>query len=89
MLKGTSQLANRESISMIMVDFDYDGEIFKLDKVYYASEIEKNSWKVFLPIEQIKNKIMIIYLDIYGNEYREIKTLRDFAGLKKDKRGGK
>jgi len=89
MLKGASQLENRESLSMIMVDFDYDGEIFNLDKSYYASEIEKNGWKVLLPVENIKKQIMIIYLDIYGNEYREIKTLQDFGDPKDVKRGGK
>lgn len=83
MLKGASQLENRESLSMIMVDFDYDGEIFNLDKSYYASEIAKNDWKVLLPLENIKKQIMIIYLDIYGNEYREIKSLKDFKA--KDK----
>ena len=84
MLKGASQLANRESLSMIMVDFSYDGEIFNLDKVYYASEIEKNGWKVFLPEEEFKGQIMIIYLDIYGNEYREIKTSNDFRRIRND-----
>ncbi|HUU88782.1 MAG TPA: site-specific DNA-methyltransferase [Candidatus Glassbacteria bacterium] len=82
MLKGASQLGNRESLSMIMVDFNYDGDIFNLDKVYYASEIEKKSWKVFLPVEEIKKQIMIIYLDIYGNEYREIKGIEDFSDSK-------
>lgn len=89
MLKGASQLGNRESISMIMVDFDYDGEVFNLDKVFYASEIEKNDWKVFLPLGNIKKQIMIIYLDIYGNEYREIKTVQDFRDAKRLNRGGK
>lgn len=89
MLKGASQLGNRESLSMVMVDFDYNGEVFNLDKVYYASEIEKNGWKVLLPKENFKNRVMIIYLDIYGNEYREVKTLQDFADSKKAKRGGK
>ncbi len=78
MLKGVSQLGNRKSLSMVMVDFDYDGEIFNLDKVYYASDIEKNGWEVHLPVESIKNQMMIIYLDIYGNEYREIKNINDF-----------
>jgi len=82
MLKGASQLENRESLSMIMVDFNYDGDIFNLDKVYYASEIEKNGWKVFLPVEGIKGQMMIIYLDIYGNEYREIKRIEDFSNSK-------
>jgi len=78
MLKGASQLDNRESLSMIMLDFDYDGEVFNVDKVFYANEIERNDWKVYLPIEEFKKQIMIIYLDIYGNEYREVKTIQDF-----------
>ena len=82
MIKGASQLGNRESLSMAMVDFDYDGEVFNLDKVFYASEIEKNGWEVHLPIDFIKNQIMIMYLDIYGNEYREIKSMDCFKFTK-------
>lgn len=89
MLKGASQLYNLKSLSMIMVDYDFDGEVFNLGSVFYASEIEKNGWKVLLPVENIKKQIMIIYLDIYGNEYREIKTLQDFGGPKQVKQGGK
>ena len=88
MLKGASQLENRESLSMIMVDFNYEGDIFNLDEVYYASEVEKNGWKVFLPVEEIKGQMMIIYLDIYGNEYREIKTIEDFSDSKQVQAGG-
>ena len=87
MLKGASQLDNWESLSMIMVNFDYDGKVFNLNKVFYASEIEKNGWKAFLPIEEVKNQIMIIYLDVYGNEYREVKTLQDFTGYKQGQGG--
>jgi len=82
MIKGASQLGNRESLSMVLVDFDYDGKVFNLDKAYYASEIEKNGWEVHLPIESIKNQIMVMYLDIYGNEYREIKTMDCFKSIK-------
>jgi len=91
MLKGASHLGNRESLSMVMVDYDYDGEIFNLDKVYYASEIEKNGWEVHLPVESVKGRMMIIYLDIYGNEYREIKSIEDFESSlkKKHSKGGK
>ncbi len=80
MLKGASQLANRESLSFIMLDFNYDDEekVFDLDKTVYASEIENNNWEIHLPLKSINDKMMIIYLDIYGNEYREIKTKVDF-----------
>ena len=87
MLKGASQLDNLKSLSMIMVDYDFDGEVFNLDSVFYASEIEKNGWKVLFPVENIKKQIMIIYLDIFGNEYREIKTPLDFRGEKEVKQG--
>jgi len=84
MLKGARQLGNRESLSMVMVDFDYKNKgTFNLDKVFYALDIEKNKWEVHLPVESFKDKIMVIYLDIYGNEYREIKTLNDFKRRKK------
>lgn len=89
MLKGASLRENRESLSMIMVDFSYDGDIFNLDKVYYASDIEKNGWKVNLPFDAFEEQIMIIYLDIYGNEYREVKTLKVFSGSKRKQKGGK
>jgi site-specific DNA-methyltransferase (adenine-specific)/adenine-specific DNA-methyltransferase len=89
MLKGASQLENRESLSMVMVDFSYDGDIFNPDKVYYASDIEKNGWKVTLPVDAFEEQTMIIYLDIYGNEYREVKTLKDFTGSKRRQKGGK
>jgi len=80
MLKGASQLANRESLSFVMVDFNYGDkeQVFDLDKTIYASEIEKNNWEIHLPLKSIKDKMMVIYLDIYGNEYREIKTKADF-----------
>jgi site-specific DNA-methyltransferase (adenine-specific)/adenine-specific DNA-methyltransferase len=89
MLKGANQRENRGSLSMVMVDFSYDGDVFNLDKVYYASDIERNGWEVNLPVDAFEEQIMIIYLDIYGNEYREVKTLKDFTGSKRRQKGGK
>lgn len=78
MIKGASQRANRETLSMVMVDYDYDGEVFALDRVFYAGEIEKNGWQVQMPIHALGKQAMIIYIDIFGNEYKEIKTPADF-----------
>ena len=44
------------------------------DTIFYASDIEKNGWEVRLPLESLGQQVMIIYIDIYGNEYWEIKT---------------
>ena len=79
MVKGATQKGNLETLSMVMVDYNYDGEVFALDGVFYAADIEKNGWEVRLPLESLGKQVMIIYMDIYGNEYREVKTPADFT----------
>lgn len=65
---------------MVMVDYGYDRKVFAQHTVFYASDIEKSGWEVRLPLVSLGQQVMIIYIDIYGNEYREIKTLADFGG---------
>lgn len=78
MIKGAAQKGNRETLSMVMMDYDYDGDVFVMDGVSYAGDIEKNNWELRLPAKTIGKQMMIIYIDIYGNEYREVKSLADF-----------
>lgn len=78
MVKGATQKGNLETLSMVMVDYDYDGKVFALDAVFYAADIAKEDWQVRLPLESLGKQVMIIYMDIYGNEYREVKTPADF-----------
>ena len=78
MAKSATQKGNRETLSMVMVDYDYDGDVFNLDTVFYAGDIEKNNWEVRMPLESLGQRAMIAYIDIYGNEYREIKAPADF-----------
>ena len=78
MVKGATKKGNLETLSMVMVDYDYDGEVFTLDAVFYAGDIEKNGWEVRIPLESLGKQVMVIYIDIYGNEYKEVKTPADF-----------
>jgi DNA modification methylase len=78
MVKGATQKGNLETLSMVMVDYDYDGEVFAQDTAFYASDIEKNDWEARMPLESLGEQMMIIYIDIYGNEYKEIKSPADF-----------
>jgi site-specific DNA-methyltransferase (adenine-specific)/adenine-specific DNA-methyltransferase len=80
MARGATQKGNLETLSMVMVDYDYDGEVFALDAVFYAADIKENGWEVRMPPEALGKQAMIIYMDIYGNEYREVKTPADFGG---------
>ncbi|PRR75084.1 DNA methyltransferase [Neomoorella humiferrea] len=76
--KGAKQKENRETLSMVMVDYNYNGQTFTLDAYFIAEEIKKAGWEVLLPLSALGKHVMIIFLDIYGNEYREVKTPGDF-----------
>lgn len=77
------EFAKFETLSMIMLDYDFDGEVFDLDEVFYAEELSKNGYEVRFSESKVKGKLMIIYIDIFGNEKHEVKTLSDFNGKKK------
>ena len=70
--------ANLETLSMMMLDYDFDGEVFDLDEVFYAEDLKKNDYEVRFAQDKVKSQIMVIYIDIFGNEKREVKSLKDF-----------
>lgn len=72
------EFENRETLSMVMVDYNYDGEVFDFDDVFYAEDLKKNDWKVHFDADKIAGQMMIIYIDIFGNEKREVKRLEEF-----------
>lgn len=72
------EFKNLETLSMVMLDYDFDGEVFDLDDVFYAEDLNKNNYEVRFVKDKAKEQIMIIYIDIFGNEKREIKTNKDF-----------
>jgi len=72
------EFANLETLSMVMLDYDFDGEVFDLDEVFYAEKLKKNGYEVRFGKDKVKGQIMIIYIDIFGNEKREVKSIKDF-----------
>jgi hypothetical protein len=76
---------NRETLSMVMLDFNYDGEIFDLDAVFYAEAMEKNDWTATFPVEDMGANVMVVFLDIYGNEAREVIPASRFKAAGKRK----
>ncbi len=77
------EFAKLETLSMVMLDYDFDGEVFDLDEVFYAEDLKKNGYEVRFAEDKLKEQMMVIYIDIFGNEKREIKTLSDFNGKRK------
>ena len=72
------EFKNLETLSMVMIDYDYNGEIFDLDDVFYAEDLKKRDYEIRFNPVKIGKQMMVIYMDIFGNEKKEIKTLKDF-----------
>lgn len=73
-VRDSTKKANRETLSMVMLDYDFDTEsdVFDLDAVFYAEAIQKADWEVRFPLESIGKQLMAVFVDIYGNEAREV-----------------
>jgi site-specific DNA-methyltransferase (adenine-specific)/adenine-specific DNA-methyltransferase len=61
-----------ETFSMLMLDFDYNGEVFDLDAVFYAHRMEGEDWRAFFDFQNVGERVMAVFIDIYGNESREV-----------------
>ena len=81
---------NLETLSMVMLDYDFDenSQVFDLDAVFYADAIEKANWTLNFPVDAIGEKIMAVFIDIYGNEARVVIEPAQFGvpSTKKKKR---
>ena len=76
---------NLETLSMLMLDYDYDPKkcVFEFDQVFYADAMAKNGWKATFPAHQLGKQVMAIFVDIYGNEARELIAAGKFRPAKK------
>lgn len=77
--KKPLKFENLETLSMVMVDYDHDGEVFDFDEVFYAEDLKQKNYEIRFDSSKIDSQMMIIYLDIFGNEKREVKKLKDFG----------
>lgn len=80
-LRGKDTRGGLETFSMLMLDYDYNGEVFDLDAVFYAHQLEADDWQAWFPVEGVGEHVMAVFIDIYGNEARELSP-RDKFGLR-------
>jgi len=55
---------NRETLSMVMLGYDYDRELFDQDAVFFADAIEKAGWEVRFPVESVGRQSMEKHLQL-------------------------
>lgn len=68
----------KDALSMVLVDTDYNSQYFNITHRFFADEIKKAGYKVRIRNPKPGQKIMIIYIDIFGNERVEVKSIEDF-----------
>jgi hypothetical protein len=71
-IRGQDTRGGLETLSLLMLDFDYNGEVFDLDAVFYAQQLQANDWQAWFPVESLGANVMAVFIDIYGNEAQEI-----------------
>ncbi len=73
---------NFETLSMVLIDTNYNEDFFNLAKVFWADEIlneEKTKAVIRIPEDEfVGKKMMVIFVDKYGNELKVVKTKKDF-----------
>lgn len=77
---------NLETFSMVMLDYDYDGDtdIFDFDEVFYSTSIEAHNWEIRFSPARLGERIMAVFVDIYGNEARLVIPKSEFKMVTKD-----
>ena len=71
-VKGKEKIGKHDTLSMVMVDFKYNSDVFDLDRVFYATALKDNGWKIEFPRKDVTGDVMVVFLDIYGNESRGV-----------------
>ena len=70
------EIKNFETLSAVFVDKNYDGKTFVMDEAFFSDELLKKDWKISFKKSELGKKIMIIYTDIYGNDFIEIHPIK-------------
>ena len=61
-----------KALAMIVVDKSYNGKEFLMSDVFFAEDIVKDSDRIEISLTDFGDKICVVYVDIYGNEFREV-----------------
>ncbi len=77
-VRGGLESRGMDAFSMLLLDLDYNGEVFQLHTHLYAKDIAAADWHAWFPAENIGEKIMAVFMDIYGNEATQIITRDEF-----------
>lgn len=65
-------LQNFESLSMVVIDDNFNGDDFMMSHCIFRDDILEGENNLQIPLEKYGEKICVIFIDIYGNEFKQI-----------------
>ena len=78
---ATSSRENINDLAMVLVDRNYNGDCFVATEFFFAKDLSSQGWELKLPVYGSGDRLMFIYLDVFGNEHREVRLLAEFELL--------
>lgn len=67
------KMSGFELLSAVFIDKTYNGKEFIMSNVYFSDELteDNGSLTITLNLKSVGEKIMVVYTDIYGNDFTE------------------
>ncbi len=99
LLSSPEDFHNFETLSMVLIDYDFDGKVFDLDQAFWAEDLvnaelkrkgivlnarfeerakECDNLDIRIPEDKVTDKMMVIFIDKYGNEKKQVLSKKDF-----------
>ena len=66
--RGEDTHGGLETFSMLLLDYDYDGEVFQMDYFYFAGQLANQDWRAVFPRKALGINMMAVFTDLHGNE---------------------
>ena len=66
------EMENFESLSMVVIDNNYNDEEFVMSSCHFKDDITFEEERLIIPIEIVGCKICAVFVDIYGNEFKQV-----------------
>lgn len=65
-------LENFESLSMVVIDNDFNGTDFMMSDCIFSEDIESVKSTMQISLQNTGANICVIFIDIYGNEFKQV-----------------
>lgn len=72
------------TLSVVMLDYTFnkDTQVFNLDEIVYADAMKSDDWELRFPFKNLRSDVMVVFIDIYGNEARVLIPKEQFEAKK-------